>query len=202
MAYAGGARGSFSVSKLEHARTLAAGLAYVALHQGDAAGVSLFAGDERGFVPARARRDHTGAVIEALEQAKADGKTSLADALARTGDRLTRRALVVVISDFVDCGTDALAALGVLRRRGSDVILLQTLDRDELDLPFDGVVRFEDLEGDREVQVDVPLVRAAYLEELQKFLDGIKNEASRLDLRWHLAPSDASPVATLSEALR
>jgi hypothetical protein len=88
-----------------------------------------------------------------------------------------------------------------VRRRGCDVVVLQTLDRDELDLPFDGVVKFEDLEGAREVQVDVPLVRDAYLSEMKKFLDGFREEASRLDLRWHLAATDRSPVEILSEAL-
>ncbi len=201
MAYAGGARGAFSVEKLEAARTLAAALAYIAVERGDAPSVSLFAGEETAFLPARARRDHIGGVMATLEAARADGRTSLRETLERVGERLVRRALVVVISDLIDTGPEALAPLGVMRRRGSDVVVLQTLDRDELELPFDGVVRFEDLEGDREVQVDAPLVREAYLEELKKFLDAVQGEASRLDLRWHLAPTDVSPVVTLSEAL-
>lgn len=201
MAYAGGARGSFSVSKLEAAKTLAAGAAWVALQHSDAPGLTLFAGDERAQLPARARRDHGGVLFEALERAKPDGKTDLAAAVERLADRLVRRTLVVVISDLIDCSPDALAPLGVLRRRGSDVVILQTLDRDELELPFDGVVRFEDLEGDREVQVDAPLVRQAYLEEMRKFLESFAVEAARLDLRLHLSPTDVSPVVTLTHAL-
>jgi uncharacterized protein (DUF58 family) len=201
MAYAGGARGAFTISKLEAARTLAAGVAWIASQHSDAPGISMFAGDERAFLPPRARRDHLSALFETLEGARADGTTNLKDVLERVGDRLVRRALVVVISDLIDCPLDALAPLGVMRRRGCDVIVIQTLDRDELDLPFDGVVRFEDLEGTREVQVDAPLVRDAYLEELKKLLDSISAEAARLDLRWHLAPTDESPVVTLTEAL-
>ncbi|HEY4222742.1 MAG TPA: DUF58 domain-containing protein [Myxococcota bacterium] len=202
MAYAGGARGSFSWSKLEAARTLAAGLAWLALEHGDGTSVSLFGGAVAGgYLAPRGRRDHLRAVIEHLESAAPNGKTPLAQALEQVGERLVRRGLVVVISDLIDTGLDALAPLGVLRRRGCDVMLLHTLDRDELELPFDGVVRFEDLEGDREVQVDVPLVRDAYLEELKRFLRGISDEATRLDLRYTLAATDASPVATLSSAL-
>lgn len=201
MAYAGGARGAFSLSKLDAARTLAAAVAWIASQHSDAPGLSLFAGEERASLPPRARRDHLGALFEALERARPDGKTELAAALARLADRLVRRALVVVVSDLIDCTPEALAPLGVLRRRGCDVVVLQTLDRDELELPFDGVVRFEDLEGHREVQVDVPLVREAYLEELRRFLDGMAEAAARLDLRLHLAPTDASPVATLTAAL-
>lgn len=205
MAYAGGARGTFSVSKLEAARTYAAALAWLAVHHGDAASVSLFAGAEREQLPPRARRDHLGPILELLARVPADGKTALKEALERVGERLVRRALVVVVSDLFDCGADqgfaALEPLGVLRRMGCDAIILQTLDRDELELPFDGVVRFDDLEGDGFVQVDAPLVRQSYLEELRTFLDGARAAAQLKDLRWHLAPTDEPPVRVLSEAL-
>jgi uncharacterized protein (DUF58 family) len=202
MAYAGGARGAVTASKLEVARTFAAALAWLASQRSDPTSVTLFAGPERHeHLPARARKDQLGALCAALDAVEADGETALAAALERVGERLTRRAFVVVISDFIDTSLSALSALGVLRRRGSDVLLLHTLDRDELELPFDGVVRFEDLEGDRAVQVDAPLVRAAYLEELRRFLDGVRDEATRLDLRWSLVPTDAPPAEALRRAL-
>jgi uncharacterized protein (DUF58 family) len=201
MAYAGGAKGALGIEKLEAARTLAASIAWIAAHTGDAAGVSLFAGSETASLPARGRSSQLGAIIEVLERSKADGKTDLAAVLERVGERLVKRSLVVVVSDLIDTPLTALASLGVMRRRGSDCIVLHTLDRDELELPFDGVVKFEDLEGDREIQVDVPLVRDAYLEEMKRFLDEAQAECGRLDLRWMLAPTDVSPVETLSVAL-
>jgi uncharacterized protein (DUF58 family) len=201
MAYAGGARGSLSLPKLEAARTLAAALAYIAVQQSDATSLSLFAGAETGHVAPRARRDHLGAVLAALEAAQPDGTTGLKDAVERLADRLVRRAFVIVISDLLDAGAEALAPLGTLRRRGCDVLVLHTLDRDELELPFDGVVRFEDLEGERDVQVDVPLVRDAYLEELRAFLDEVRAACVKRDLRYQLAPTDVSPVQILSDAL-
>lgn len=201
MAYAGGAKGALGIEKLEAARTLAASIAWIAAHTGDAAGISLFAGAEGASLPPRGRSSQLGAIIDVLEKAKPDGKTDLAAVLERVGERLVKRSVVVVISDFIDTPLSALASLGVMRRRGSDAIVLHTLDRDELELPFDGVVKFEDLEGDREIQVDVPLVREAYLEEMKRFLDETQNECGRLDLRWLLAPTDTSPVETLSVAL-
>jgi uncharacterized protein (DUF58 family) len=203
MAYAGGARGTVSIGKLEAARTLAAAIAWIAAHTGDAAGVTLFAGDHSSaeHLPPRGRSSQLAAIIDVLERARPDGGTDVGAVLERVGQRLARRSLVVVISDLIDTPVTSLATLGVMRKRGSDVIVLQTLDRDELELPFDGVVRFEDLEGDREIQVDVPLVREAYLEEMKRFLDEAAAECGRLDVRWHLAPTDASPVATLTHAL-
>lgn len=201
MAYAGGARGALSLAKLEAARTLAASLAWIALHTGDAAGVTLFAAANSEALPPRGRSSQLAAILDVLERAQAEGKSEFAAVLARVGEAVVRRSLIVVISDLIDAPLSALAPLGVLRRRGSDVIVLQTLDRDELDLPFDGVVRFEDLEGDREMQVDVPLVREAYLEEMQRFLDDAAAACARLDVRWQLAPTDVSPVDILRRAL-
>jgi uncharacterized protein (DUF58 family) len=201
MDYAGGARGALSTRKLEVARTLAAAIAHVALHRGDAPGVSLFAGDERTQLPPRGRSDALLHICNALVAVQADGVTSLQTALDRVCDRVRRKTLVVVISDFIDCGGSSLDALAVLRRRGSDAIVLQVLHEDELDFPFDGVVKFEDLEGSREVQVDAPLVRDAYLDELRGFLGDVEAAVGRADARYALVRCDRSVVEPLAHVL-
>ncbi len=201
MAYAGGARGAVGHSKLEVAKTLAAAVAYIALHRQDAPGLSLFAGSESVFLPPRARSDALEALTGALSVAVADGRTALADTLHKVGSRLRKRAVVVVISDLIDAGPDALDALGVLRRRGGDAIVMQVLHDDEVDFPFDGVVKFEDLEGDREVQVDAPLVRQAYLQELKIFLGEVENACAKNDARYALCRTDANVVQVLAGAL-
>lgn len=201
MAYAGGARGAYGIPKLEYAATLIGALAYLAAKRSDALSLTLFAGEERLFLPPRARRDHLAEILGALESIEPAGPTEAVRALEAVVQRVQRRALVVLASDLLDVGEDALGPLGILRRRGADVIVLHTLDRDELDFPFDGVVRFEDLEGDREVQVDAPGVREAYLQELEAFLSRVRLESARRDLRYYLAPTDRSPVLVLREAL-
>jgi uncharacterized protein (DUF58 family) len=201
MAYAGGARGTLGHSKLDVARTLAAATAFVALHRQDAPGLSLFAGREQLVLPPRARGDALEAFCGALTAAKADGGSSLASTLHAVAGRLRRKAVVVVISDLIDATDDALDALGVLRRRGGDTIVLQVLHDDEVDFPYSGVVKFEDLEGEREVQVDAPLVRDAYLQELRVFLDGVRGACAKNDARYALCRTDADVVAVLAAAL-
>jgi uncharacterized protein (DUF58 family) len=201
MGYAGGARGHFTASKWEVARTLAASIATIAHDQSDATGISIFAAAERMGLPPRSRRDHLHALLDGLSSLEAAGKTDIDAALTAVLARQNRRALVIVISDFLDVDVRVLEPLGVLRRRGADVLILHVLHRDELEFPFDGVVRFEDMESDREVQVDAPGVRAAYLDELQKFLARWRDGAMSRDVRYALAPADAHPVATLKAAL-
>ena len=161
----------------------------------------MFAGSESIFLPPRARGDALEALTGALSVAVADGRTSLAETLHKVGSRLRKRAVVVVISDLIDAGADALDALGVLRRRGGDAIVIQVLHDDEVDFPFDGVVKFEDLEGDREVQVDAPLVRQAYLAELRNFLNDVENACAKNDARYALCRTHANVVQILAAAL-
>jgi uncharacterized protein (DUF58 family) len=201
MAYAGGAKGAFGVSKMRYATTLAAALAWIAGTRGDPFSLALFSGEERGFLPLRARRDHLHAAMSLLELATPQGETRAVEALQAVQERITRRSLLVVISDLLDVGESILGPLGVLRKRGADVLLLQVLDRDELEFPFEGVVRFEDLEGDRLAQVDAPGVRKSYLAELNQFLEGIRDGAARRDLRHHVIATDVSPTLALRHAL-
>jgi len=201
MAYAGGARGTVGASKLDVARTLAAAVAFIAIHQQDAPGVSLFAGTEQASLPARGRGDALGQIGELLVAARAEGPSALGDTLRAVASRLRKKSVVVVISDLIDAGPDALEALGVLRRRGGDAIVMQVLHDDELDFPFDGVVKFEDLEGDREVQVDAPLVRKAYLDELAAFLRDCERAAGASDARYAVFRVGASIVEPLAAAL-
>jgi uncharacterized protein (DUF58 family) len=81
MAYAGGARGRYGLSKLESAKTLAAALSFIALARGDSTGVSLFAGSDVDVVPARAPRRHLSQIAERLDAARAEGATDLGAAL-------------------------------------------------------------------------------------------------------------------------
>lgn len=201
MAYAGGARGAFGLSKLDYAATLAAAIGWLASRRSDAVSLSLFAGEEVSFLPPRARLDHLAELFRRLEAVPAEGPTEATEILEVLAGRVTRRALVVLVSDLLDVGDAPLGPLGVLRRRGADVLVLHTLDRDELEFPFDGVVRFEDLEGVREVQVDAPGVREAYLQELSAFLEHVRDQSARRDLRYQLARTDASPVEVLRDAL-
>lgn len=201
MAYAGGAKGAFGVSKLQYASTLAAALVWLAARHSDAVSLTLFAADEQLHLPPRARQDHVSALFSELEKVSAVGPTDAEQVVNTLARRIKRRSLVIFLSDFLEIGEGPLASLGILRQRGSDALVLQIMDPDELDFPFDGVVRFEDLEGEREVQVDAPAIRASYLAELQDFLQRVRRECIRRDLRQHLIRTDIAPVVALRESL-
>jgi uncharacterized protein (DUF58 family) len=72
----------------------------------------------------------------------------------------------VLISDLLDEPEPIIQGLLHLKFRGSDVIVFQLLDPNELTFPFKGSAKFKDLESDQELVTDPASIRTAYLREL------------------------------------
>lgn len=143
MGYASGV-----VSKLDYARFVAAALGHLASRQGDRLGLATFDSDVVEYLaPSGRRRD---AVLQALDRTRAAGAGDPVRALARLAERLGRRGILVVISDFYAPPEDTAVALDALRVRGQDVIALHVLDPTERDLDLAGPEVLEDVEtGER-----------------------------------------------------
>jgi uncharacterized protein (DUF58 family) len=161
-----GYRGTAPMSKLEYGSVLAASLAFLMNKQRDATGLVAF-DDRIAFrMPAGARPGHLHALLLALERLQPGSRSALARPLHQLAEALTRRGLVVLISDLLDEPDAAIKGLRHLRSRGTDVVVFQVLDPNELTFPFTGASRFKDLESDEEITTEPSAIRSAYLREL------------------------------------
>jgi uncharacterized protein (DUF58 family) len=157
-------------SKLDYARHLAATLAYIIAHQGDAVGLMCAADKTFLEVPPRRNPAHLRTVFEALEKTEARGPTGLIAALHDVAEKVRRRALVIVISDFF-CDLDGLLnCFQHLRFQRHDLAVFHLLDRSELEFQFDRPVRFVDLEGSASVVTEPAAIRDEYLRQIGAFL--------------------------------
>ncbi|AMV40991.1 hypothetical protein [Planctomyces sp. SH-PL62] len=59
--------------------------------------------------------------------------------------------MLVIVSDLLTDLDTLYQGLDRLRFGGHEVLIMQILDHDEMDLPFDGPTVFKDLEGDEEL---------------------------------------------------
>lgn len=152
---------SRGVTKLDYGRYLAASLLYFSHQQRDRVGLVTFDREILEYVPPSAR--HLDFSLYALDRV-ADGRPgTLAAPLSLLTERLVRRGIVAVISDFYDEPEAVANAVRPLKYRGHDVIVFHVLDPAEFDFPFTDAVSFEDLEtGDR-----MPIVPAAVREQYQ-----------------------------------
>jgi uncharacterized protein (DUF58 family) len=120
-------------------------LAFVALRQGDAAGLMTFADSADRFVPPRKSRSTINMLLEALYDAQPTLRPPDYYAAATLlSKRLKRRSLVVIVSNLRDEDEETLApALALLRRK--HLVLFANLRESSLDALRSGAV--EDLDG-------------------------------------------------------
>ena len=161
--------GSGPMSKYDYGATFAASLACLLLMQQDAVGLTLFDTDLRGELPPLASAARLRDFCRLLEESTAGEGTDLGALLHRTADRLGRRGLVVLVSDLIAPLADLLSGIRRFRYDGHSLVLVHVVDPAEREFPFDGNVRFEDMESGGELLTSARQVRSSYLEAFRRF---------------------------------
>lgn len=184
------AYGTTGLSKLDVAKVLAATLSHLLLRQQDGAGVALVAGGQFHEIPPRAAATHLQVLLDTLEAAKASGTTDLATAADTLAEKLPRRSLVCVFSDFFDDRADALKRILALRARKHDVAVFHLVDPAELTFPFDDPTLFLSMEDERRIEVNPREIKASYLEEFGRFLDEVKDSCTAADCDYERVHTD------------
>jgi uncharacterized protein (DUF58 family) len=154
---ASGTLGAGEVSKREQALEIAGVLAMAALRSDHRIGLCLFTDRVERYVPPARGRSHALRVVHDLVSFEPAGRgTDLGLALKELRERLRRRAVVVVISDFLlgDKGiADSLPELRALAAR-HDVVTIRTGDLHDRELPEVGLLTLEDAETGEVVEID------------------------------------------------
>lgn len=193
---------SHTVSKLRFGVCLAAALAYLMHRQRDAVGLTLFDDRVVDAVPVGSRGGQLRALLASLGRAVPGTRSDVQLPLHQLAARLSRRGLVVLISDLLDEPAGIIEGLKHLRFQGSEVLVLRTLDPAELTFPFEHAARFADLETADEVLVVPAEVRAHYLERMHSMNERYRRELRLAGVDYHqvdtAAPLDTALMAYLS----
>jgi uncharacterized protein (DUF58 family) len=175
--------GERAQNKLAYAKLLAASLAYLIVRQRDSVSLRIFDSAWRVELPVSSQMGHVNAVCKALEETEPAEKTGTGPLLEQLADRVSRRGIVLLISDCFDEVEPLLRGLRHLRFRGHEVILFHVLHRDEVEFPLDGNIRFLNLEGIDELLTRPHLLRPAYLRIVQAYLKELEKgcDAGRIE---------------------
>jgi uncharacterized protein (DUF58 family) len=185
------------VSKFRYAVIAAAALAHLISGQGDAIG--LLAGER--FLPPRAGRQHLRGLLAGLSSLAPGGGWGAADQVRRAAERLRRRGLLLVLSDFYDDEERTLVELRRAARMGHEVVLLQILSRDEIELPYRRDLEFADLESGRTLAVNAGLARRDYTDAMAAFLERWHSRAGAEGFQYSLIVTDTPPERALRNLL-
>lgn len=166
-----------ALSKFDYAATLVVALSMLLTRQQDPVGLVLFDEKAVATAPPRATQAQVQLVAGMLQNCRPARKTELGGLLLSLGDQFRRRNMLVVVSDLLT-DLDALyQGLDRLRFGGHEVMLMQVLDRDEIDLPFDGPTLFQDMEGEEELFAEPRAFQRSYRAAMDDFLAEVRKAA-------------------------
>ena len=166
--------------KFDHATSIAASLAYVALHQQDSAGLAVFDEKVRHFIKPSNNPRQWRTIVDELTTVPKNKKTRTGAILDEIAEQMNHRSLIVLISDFFDSAENIIKGLRHLRYRRHDLIVLQVLDHDELEFPFDATTLFKGMEEMGELIVEPRALREGYLEEMRRHTEKIRQACHQL----------------------
>ena len=161
-------------TRLDYGAGLAASLALLMLRQGDQSGLVVFDNQVRSYIPPRGNARHFSAIVQALEHIRPGNDTDIASVLHEIAERIRRRSMVIIISDFFDDVEALLRGLQHFRHRHHEVIALHLLDDVEIDFPFDRVTLFEGMERGEEIVVDPRTIAASYRARFAAYLETLR----------------------------
>ncbi|HXG93353.1 MAG TPA: DUF58 domain-containing protein [Blastocatellia bacterium] len=197
MGYASG-----EVTKLQYAQYLASSLAYLGVRQHDSVGLVVFNEDVVEYLPPRSKSGHLRTVLGVIERLAPARGTALSEQLHRLAERLTRRGVVVLLSDFYDEPESVNEGLEHLRFQGNEVIVFHLMDRQELDFEFDEPVVLEDSETEEQLHVLPDVLRDEYLRAIRSHVNALKEGAARNRIDYELIrtsdPLDAALFSYLA----
>jgi len=214
MAYSGSRRKPIW-RKYDHAASIASALAYLAQRQQDRVGLALFADQIQSLVRLSDAQGHWRSIVDSLdsvqpqEQAAAQPgddpqqirTTDLGRLFDQVTAKLSRRSLVVLISDLFDAAETYERGLAKLRHRRHDVIVMQTLDAAELTFPYRAPSQFIGLESEGRLNLDPAALRRAYLDALHQHLERMEQITRRFGFDYVLVNTSMELGSVLNKFL-
>lgn len=168
-------------SKFDYARYLTAALSYLYIKQGDGAGLVTFDSEVRHHLRPASRPSQVRRILDTLWETTPGTDTHVSGVLHEVAEKIPRRGLVVVVSDFFDDPKAMVEALHHFDFRQHELVLFHVLAEEELTFPFKNFQRFRDLEKvEPMLKIDPQAVRAAYLERLRGFVKTMEDAAGNL----------------------
>jgi hypothetical protein len=195
-----GAPAEARVTKRAYAEQLAAALALLLLRQRDAVGLIRFDDAVRTSVPPRARTGQWRRIVAALAEQGNGRASDLAAALGQAARLVTRRGMVILLSDLLVDVDAAVPALRGLRAAGHDVTVLHIMDPAERDFTLAGEARYTDPESELDVPAAAADVRVAYRSTVDQVIGEWKDALGAIGAGYELVLTDQPYAIPLRHA--
>ena len=191
--------GSHGVNKMDYARYLAASLFYLAIHgQRDAAGLITFDDEIRNYIRPSTRQGQLHRLLAGLEQAEARARTDFSKPMRYFQQLLSRRGIVLIVSDFWESPESIIHTIEPLRFRGNEVVLFHVLDPEDVEPKLSGPSILVDMETRQQLEVTPDYTRNEYRDKVAAHLADLRDRTRAAGMGYYLLMTDRP----LDEALR
>ena len=196
-----GGTGKLRLTKLQYSSFLIASLAYFMAKQRDAIGFAYFDEALHQYLPARSSSSHLHSILLTLETLQTAKSTRMGTPLHQIAERLTKRGLILFVSDLYDENhEEVIGGLEHLRYEGHEVIVFHVLAQQELEFvnfeagrSAEALIRFIDSESDAEIITTPQAIQESYLNNFNAFLDTYRLALRRADIDYNVITT-ATPI--------
>ncbi len=188
------------LTKRVYAEQLAAAMALLLLRQRDAVGLIRFDNVVRTSVPPRARTTQWRRLVAALAESAGGRASDLATALGQAARLVTRRGMVLLVSDLLVDPEPVISALRGLRAAGHDVIVFHVMDPAERDFVLAGEAQYTDPESALAVPAAAEDVRAAYRATVTEVVAEWREALAAMGAAYELVLTDQPYTGPLRRA--
>ena len=188
------------LTKRVYAEQLAAAMALLLLRQRDAVGLIRFDNVVRSNVRPSARTTQWRRLVAALAEPAGGRASDLATALGQAARLVTRRGMVLLVSDLLVDPEPVLSALRGLRAAGHDVVVFHVMDPAERDFSMSGEAQYTDPESSLAVPAAAEDVRAAYRETVTEVVTEWREALAAMGAAYELVLTDQPYTVPLRRA--
>jgi len=175
-----------NIKKIQYASTLVAALSYLLIKQQDAVGLALYSDRIVKYFPPKMSKAYLHEIMKHLAVIAPSEKTNTAECLNVIAEKIKRRGLVIIVSDFFDDINKILKALKHFRHKKHEVIVFQILDPVERSFSFGRDAVFKDLETLEEITTQPYQIQKSYREAMNDFTGKLKSECLISNIEYNL----------------
>ncbi|MBC8044643.1 MAG: DUF58 domain-containing protein [Rhizobacter sp.] len=178
--------------KIEYAAYLSAALSVMMLQQRDGIGLVTYGDELQKFIPPRLTPSHQNLILQTLHKASqlVSGtkglRTNSAKSLSQIAERIQKRGLIIVMSDFLDEPEKIISALKHFRHRRHEVIVFHIVDPKERSFEFDGDAEIVDVETGETMMTSPQQIKSAYRAAFDAFTRRYRSELTESNIDYNL----------------
>lgn len=175
-----GYKGSGAMSKIEYASYLAASMLYVMIQQSDTSSLITFDSQIRSYHEPTGTFTRLKPMLLDLENLTPGKAGDIEAVLHNAAELIKGRALVMIISDFLQEPEKIIRGINHLHHDGKDVTLFHLMDPTEMNMPISGLLEVVSMEQEGKLIVDFGRIKESYLKQLRLYLEKLRTGCQRI----------------------